>query len=107
MTKKTKSTTERLEASRATRQRIADREILYAAILSRLWPSHLAEPLTAQGNGSWIVCVHSPAGQLAWRVRDDEIPLFKHLQRTDNDGKGYTFDDKMVRLLHLASEGWD
>src|ERR1035437_1676280 len=95
-----KSATERLDAARATKQRVADREIMYAAILSRLWPSHLAPPRKPQENMQWVVCVHSPAGQLAWRVMDEELPLFAHLARTENDGKDYTFDDKMARLLH-------
>lgn len=102
-----KTATERMEAARATKQRVADREALYASILSRLWPSHLARPKVEQVNFPFIVCVHSPAGQLAWRVHQDELPLFTHLRELPNDGRDYSHDAKLARLLHLATEGWE
>ena len=101
-----KSATKRMEAARAVTQRVVNREILAAAIFSRVWPSHLARPRVEQVNFPFVVCIHSPAGQLAWRVHQDELPLFAHLKEAPNDGQDYTADDKRVRMLHLATEGW-
>jgi hypothetical protein len=99
--------TERMEAARNAKRSAIDRELLLVSLLSRVWPSHLAEPRKPQRTFTWIVCVHSPAGQLVWRVSDEELSLFDHLERRENHGKDYQAGDKLARLLHLAAEGWE
>ena len=100
------SATARMEAARGVKQDAVTRELLWAGIGSRLWPSHLAPHRSPRHDCSWIVCIHSPAGQIAYRLTDEELPLFAHLRRSANDGHDYTGTDKIARLLHLATEGW-
>ncbi len=91
---------------RTLKRSVIDRELVLVAVLSRVWPSHLAPPLKPQQTFKWIVCIHSPAGPMVWRVSDEELSLFDHLERSANDAKDYTAGDKLALLLLLASEGW-
>ena len=102
-----KPATARLEAARAVKDVILIRELCLVSLLSRVWPSHLAEPRVPQLNFPWIVCLHSPAGQLVWRVKEEELALFEHLERNDrgeNHGKDYKGTDKMALLQLMASD---
>ncbi len=92
---------------RILKRSVIDRELVLVAVLSRVWPSHLAPPLKPQVTFKWIVCVHSPAGFLVWRVSDEELPLFDHLERRENDAVDYVAGDKLALLLLLATEGWE
>lgn len=95
--------TTRAEVARSVTKRSMARELMAISIISRFWPSHLAPPRKPQANFSWIVCVHSPAGQLVWRVLDEELPLFAHLKRGENHGKDYQGGDKDALMLLLAT----
>jgi hypothetical protein len=95
--------TERMEAARNAKRSAIGRELLLVSLLSRFWPSHLAPPRTPQVNFAWIVCVHSPAGQLVWRVSNEELPLFAHLEERENHGKDYIGGEKEALMLLLAT----
>lgn len=75
------------------------------AIIGRLgWQSYITEPRTKQANFPAVLMLKTPAGWLAWRLSDEELPLFDHLEKRPNDGTQQ--EDKEAVLLHLASEGW-
>lgn len=81
------------------------------AFLSRLYPSHLAkhpeEDKTWENDWRWIVCVHSPAGQMTWHIHDTHLEKFAHLadnalERGNlNDWDGHTTAEKYERLKKL------
>lgn len=98
------SATERMEASRRTSRMAVTRELLFVAILSRLWSgSHRCHVPT----GERAICLHTPAGPLVWRLIDDEEPtLFDHLPYADADSSDPKGRHKLAMLLHLATEGW-
>ena len=98
------SATERMEAARRTSRMAVTRELLFVAILSRLWPdSHRCYVPT----GERAICLHSPAGLLVWRLLDDEEPmLFEHLPYREADSDDPKGRNKLACLLHLATEGW-
>lgn len=83
---------ERSEAARERRYQ-AERDLL-VAVLSRLWPSHIASAGQHQLVWTDVVCIHSPAGQLAWGLPVDRAHLFAHLDR----------DESCVWDRHGASE---
>lgn len=87
----------------ATKQALA-RELAYAGILARVWPSYITEPIKPQPGFPFLLCVDTPAGLLVWRVNDEEVELFRHLPCQKNDGR--PSEPKVPMLLHLASEGW-
>ena len=87
----------------ATKQALA-RELAYAGILARFWPSYITEPLKPQPGFPFLLCIETPAGLLAWRVTEDEIEGFKHLTCRPNDGR--KAEDKVPTLLALAMDGW-
>ena len=99
------STTARLESARANRLRVIDEKLQLVSLLSRVWPSHLS-PTTRGGAWSHVVCIHSPAGQLAWRLTDDEMPLFAHLTETATDWDKHSAEDKAARIEQLITLGW-
>lgn len=69
------------------------------AVLSKLWPSHLAKHL-GEWEDDWrnIVCIHSPVGQVSWHIHDSEMSLFNHLEITLSDWDGHTTPEKYERL---------
>jgi hypothetical protein len=90
---------ERSEAPRERRYQ-AERDLL-VAVLSRIWPAHITE--AAQRTLVWtdVVCIHSPAGQLAWGLPADRAQLFAHLTREACDWDGHTPSQRDARLRAL------
>ena len=98
--------TARLQAARSNRLKLIDEKLRLVALLSRVWPSHLSQTAGKDANWKHVVCVHSPAGQLAWKLTDDELPLFAHLKLTANDWDGHRADDKVARIDTMIADGW-
>lgn len=100
-----KSATARMEASRKVTKRVVSRELGYVGILTRLWPSHLAPRAKPDEQGwSLVVCVHSPAGQLAWALSIEEAhAYFPHLETSANDWDGHTTAEKHERIASLVA----
>lgn len=102
------TTQERIEGARNATKAALNRELVLVSILSRLWTAHLCPPLKADTRFPWLVCLHTPAGPLVWRVSDEEVALFGHLDRSANDAPADSSPlDKMATLLLMASEGWE
>lgn len=87
------------------------RELAYAAILARLWPSWVMKlkPRTDSDRRwaerlPWILGVQSPAGWLAWRLSPEEYQSFQWV--TERSHNGEFVEDRMPVLLMLA-EGWE
>jgi len=81
----------------------AERNKLVCA-LSKIWPSHLAahggaEPWDSQW--IYIVCIHSPVGQLTWHIHNSEFSKFEHLKLESNHWDGHTTEEKYTRLASL------
>ena len=96
--------TERMEAARSVKSDVLMREMCWASIVSRFWPSCLMPAAVEQQNFPFICAIDTPAGRIAYRVHTDELPLFAHLERKPNDGREAT--SKLAALLLLATEGW-
>ena len=101
-----KTATARAEAARESTKTAMSREICWVAIGSRIWPSYLFLPRATQPNFPALVCIESPAGPMVYRVAADELTLFDHLERRQDGPTTYIAGDKMIALLHLATEGW-
>ena len=103
--RETDTATKRMEAARRHRREKIDELLLLVSILSQHWPgSHLEPAATRQTEAwRWIVCLHSPAGQLCWHINEEELTLFDHLERTNtHHWDGHRRDDKIARMLALA-----
>lgn len=97
----TLSATEKMERSREQTKRMATRELLYAAVFARLWPSYLAEVRPANDSYPVILCVESPAGRLTWRISSEELPYFEEwLKTTPNAGE--RAEDRTPVLMALS-----
>lgn len=68
------------------------------SVLSKLWPSHLS--LSDKSN-RFVVCVHSPEGQLTWHVLQQERDLFLHLKFEEDHWDGHTTEEKYKRLKKI------
>ena len=102
----TQTASERLTAARAVKDDAIVRELCWAAIGSRLWPSFITAPSKPQKSFPWLLCIDSPAGRLVYRLSEEEREMFTHLEERENDGVPCSGGDKQARLLHLALEGW-
>jgi hypothetical protein len=77
------------------------------AVLSKLWPSHLAQH--PESDHAWerdwmtLVCIHSPVGQLTWHIHDDHVGYFAHMVQGPNHWDGHTTALKYARLASLGS----
>lgn len=76
----------------------AERTLLLRA-LSFWWPSHLTT--SAKNRKQIVLCLHSPAGQLAWFLLGDQKEAFTHLALTSNDWDGHSIKDRSARLKSL------
>lgn len=72
------------------------------AFLSKLYPSHRARhpasDETWENDWRWIICIHSPFGQLSWHIHDSDLPMFEHLETNLNDWDGHSTEEKYRRL---------
>lgn len=105
------SATARAERARATTKAAMARELAYAAILARLWPSYVMKlkPRTDSDKRwakrlPWILGVQSPAGWLAWRLSPEEYESFRWVNERPHNGE--PVDDRMPVLLMLADGSW-
>jgi hypothetical protein len=92
---------ERAEAPRERRYQ-AERDLL-VAVLSRFFPSHIT-PVN-QPSLAWteVVCIHTPAGQLAWGLPPERMQWFAHLERTASDWDGHRVSERDARLRKLLT----
>ena len=115
MTRIDKLKAERDGARRRSEQRAKHLEdayrekMLLIAALSTVWPSHLSlrsgikERSDTPETRACVVCVHSPAGQLAWIVTNWELAeYFSHLPKRSNDWDGHQRTERLARLASLA-----
>ncbi len=95
------------DAARAAHQDTLGREMLYAGILARMWPSFLTVPQREDALYPAVLCIDTPAGRIAYRLRADDLPGFEHVtERRPKDDAPCSLSDKFARLLHLSVEGW-
>ena len=76
------------------------------AVLSSDYESHLMPSSMTRLNWKWAVCVHLPAGQVAYTISDETADtLFAHLPRSaDNHWDGHDRAERTLRLAeHVAS----
>lgn len=95
---------ERLEAAQLIIQQAYSERNALVCVLSKLWPSHLCEhPVDPKWDKEWlwVVCIHSPVGQLSWHIHISELENFAHLKRKANDWDGHTTEEKYKRLAEL------
>ena len=100
------SATEKMERSRERTKAVVARELLYAGILARLWPSWITTPTKVKQNPAFplLLCIETPAGLLVWRLSEAESVFFDYVERRANDGR--PADHKEGTLYALASDGW-
>ena len=72
------------------------------ALLSKLWPSYLAQhPFEDKAwDPEWrtIVFINAPMGQLSWHLHTSDLPLFEHLEHGTNNWDGHTTEEKYARI---------
>lgn len=104
-----KSSTE--EIIRIVRQLATQKHAAYTernqlvAFMSRLYPAHLSQHPESdkewQDEWRWIVCIHSPAGQLTWHIHISEKKWFNHLKEKPDHWDKHTTPQKYARLRRL------
>lgn len=107
---KTKSVTERLDASRArTRERARETALLLALLTKQpRWGaprSHLAEAADLRPDDVWryVVCVHAGDGAMTWRMSDEWVAeLFQHLRLSKCEHGAPTREEKIELLEGLV-----
>lgn len=110
MNRNIKTRQERAEAPRERRYQ-AERDKL-VAVLSKIFPAHITpmieDPRTPaipalKKSFSESVCIHTPAGQMAWALPFDREHLFAHLERSASDWDGHTASTRNARLDKLIA----
>jgi hypothetical protein len=80
---------------------------MLVAYLATCYPAHLARHPAEEAwddDWRWLVCVHTPAGQMTWHIHDSDTPAFRGLPAHANDWDGHTTQEKYTRLLRLILE---
>lgn len=105
--RKTPSATQRLEAARENRYKVINERnlLLLALIKASGWTAHLEPTVRTVTGDTWarVLCVHTPAGQLTWKLSDADREAFGHLQMASAphyDGCGASA--KLERLISLG-----
>ncbi len=98
-----RSVTRRLAQSRAKRYEMVDeRNLLLRVLITQTgWPAHLIR-LPDDGLFVGAVCIHTPQGQLTWKLSRVDLDLFKGLAYERNDFDGQTRSDRTARLEALS-----
>lgn len=96
----------RLARARANRYKVIHRSHLFLlwAINASGCEAHI-EPITGRDTGFWkgVLCVHSPVGQLAFMLTEDDLADFKHLKKHERSHwEGHSAEVNMERLRQLA-----
>jgi hypothetical protein len=99
-----RSATARAERSRLATKNAIAREMAYAGILTRLWPSYVMKSKRKSDGGWFILAVDSPAGLLCWKLSPEERASFEWV--TERPHTTETVVDRLPTLLHLASDSW-
>src|SRR5262245_17209526 len=69
--------TKRMNGARRRTEQTRDELMAFIALLTRMYPAHQCEAARAQDpEYSYVVCVHTPAGQLAWKLSASEALRF-------------------------------
>jgi hypothetical protein len=100
----TVSASVRAERARESAKQAIARELLYAGILARLWPSYVMQSNRKSDDGWFILAVESPAGWLWWKLSPDERQAFEWLPEREHDGQ--IVKDRTPTLMALALDGW-
>lgn len=97
---------ERDEAAQLIAEAGKERDAAYherahlAAAFARLYPSHLAHDPNSPG---WpVICIHSPADQLAWHISPRDLRLFDGIDTAENDWDGHSTELKYQRLALIG-----
>jgi hypothetical protein len=94
-----------MERARETAKAAAGRELLYAGILARLWPSVVMQSGRESDAGWFILAVESPAGWLSWKLSPEERDAFEWVPMRDWHGE--KVEDRTPVLLALATNVWE
>lgn len=78
----------------------AERDLL-VAVLSKIWPSHIRSAARRTLVWTDVICIHSPAGQLAWGLPVDRAHWFAHLERVACTWDGHSAGERDSRLRAL------
>ncbi len=100
------SATGRMKAARRHRERAYAERNELISVLTRLYPAHVMPvggSLSSVSDGRAVICIHSPAGQLAWLVSTEEADqTFASLPRlTEAHWDKSTRADRSERLAAL------
>ena len=91
------------DAAREAHRQTVVRELLYAAILSRLWPSFRTKPERDDPKFPQVLCIDTPAGRIAYKLTSDDLDGFEHVTEwRDRDDAPCSATDKLARLLDLG-----
>lgn len=104
--KRIRASEKEADEQRASKNTAYDERNRLVAVLSKLWPAHLAQH--PETDTSWerdwmtIICIHSPVGQLTWHIHDDHRLLFAHLTMGESHWDGHSTEVKYARLAALG-----
>jgi hypothetical protein len=89
----------------ATEKAFRERDAL-VVVLSKLWPAHLMRSSDNDPSygpdWQWVVCIHSPGGQVSWRINDSALSFYAHLERLhENHWDGHNTKEKYARLAAI------
>lgn len=102
------SATARLESARDAQQAVWDDVYRAVRLWALLWPSHVsraANAVKATRGDDWthVICVHTPKGNLYWRISeakaDEFFPNWPNCQPCD---KSATTAERRKRMLDIA-----
>ena len=105
------SASRRADMAQRSRNNAIEERTMLLAWITRLLPkaqSHL-QPIAASSASTrslwnYVVCVHSKAGPLQWRITDFEAEAyFSHLKRTRCTFGQTTREDKMTRIANMIT----
>lgn len=106
MRREPSSATAQREAARRHRARAYEERNELLRLLTRLWPSHLM-PVSANLaalDGRRTLCIHSPAGQLAYVLSAPEAVSFAYLREdATSHYDGCTWKKRSERLSKLPA----
>lgn len=101
------SISEKLERARANRYKVIhERNLLILALIAHAgFEAHVVRPAVRDpGEWDYVLCLHTPEGQLHWKLSPEDVRDFAHLKHESPKGHydGCKAPEKLERLTRLG-----
>ncbi len=93
---------QQVQELRALKNQAFDERNQLVALLSKMYPSHLAVDTSGTYSLEDVVYIQLPTGQVSWHITKNQLPLFEHLHTAEHPWDGHSHKEKWERVRSVS-----